>query len=125
MEKKGLFYLLKLTKPSYLLISTAIIIALIGAVAGLIVPLLTRDIIDGTLTNFSWQQVVFIALFFILNAATQGLTYYMLSYIGNKVVMKLRELLWDKIIYLPIPYFSDKMSGEILSRVIKTILLSP
>lgn len=118
MEKKGLFYLLKLTKPSYLLISTAIIIALIGAVAGLIVPLLTRDIIDGTLTNFSWQQVVFIALFFILNAATQGLTYYMLSYIGNKVVMKLRELLWDKIIYLPIPYFSDKMSGEILSRVI-------
>lgn len=118
MKKKGLLYLFKLTKPSYLLIGIAVFIALVGAVAGLIIPLFTKEIIDGTFSNFTWQQVVLIALFFIFNAATMGFTYYLLSYIGNKMVKRLRELLWNRIIYLPIPYFSNKMSGEMISRMI-------
>lgn len=118
MKKKGLLYLFKLTKPSYLLIGIAVFIALVGAVAGLIIPLFTKEIIDGTFSNFTWQQVALIALFFIFNAATMGFTYYLLSYIGNKMVKRLRELLWNRIIYLPIPYFSNKMSGEMISRMI-------
>ncbi len=118
MKNKGLLYLIRQTKPSKAIIIFSIIIAMIGAVAGLVVPLLTRDIIDGTLANFTWQQAAFIALVFIIQAAMNGLTYYMLSYLGNKIVMRLREILWNKIIYLPISYFSNSMSGETISRMI-------
>lgn len=118
MKNKGLIYLIKQTKPSKAIIAFSIIIALIGAIASLILPLLTRDIIDGTLANFSWQQAGFILFVFIIQATMNGLTFYMLSYLGEKIVMRLRELLWNKIIYLPISYFSNSMSGETISRMI-------
>ena len=118
MQEHNLIKLLKLTKPSLPIISVAIVLALISTGAGLIVPILTRDLIDGSLENFTINQGLFVLGIFALQAIAAGFYYFLLSYVGNGMVAKLREKLWERIIYLPLPFFTDTMSGETASRVV-------
>ncbi|MFD1065061.1 ABC transporter ATP-binding protein [Oceanobacillus locisalsi] len=111
-----------------LLLSTRIpklvlILGLIGSIlttlVGLTIPLLTRELVDGfSLADLDWRFIVIIVGVFIVHALIDGLSAYALAYVGQKVVARLREILWKKLIRLPVPYFQKQPSGESVSRVI-------
>lgn len=54
----------------------------------------------------------------MLHALIDGFSAYALSYVGQKVVAGLREVIWSKLISLPVRYFDQQPSGESVSRVI-------
>ncbi|UOQ83700.1 ABC transporter ATP-binding protein [Gracilibacillus salinarum] len=100
-----------------------LILGLAGSVlttlVGLTIPLLTRELVDGF--SFASISVGFIAMIvgiFILHALVDGLSAYALTYVGQKVVAGLREVIWTKLIRLPVRYFDQQPSGESVSRVI-------
>ncbi|CEI82273.1 ABC transporter ATP-binding protein [Oceanobacillus oncorhynchi subsp. incaldanensis] len=111
-----------------LLLSTRIpklvlILGLIGSVlttlVGLTIPLLTRELVDGfSIADLDWRFIVLIIGVFIVHALVDGLSAYALAYVGQKVVARLREILWKKLIRLPVSYFQKQPSGESVSRVI-------
>ena len=89
----------KIPKPALIIgLSASVLTTLVG----LIVPLLTRNLVDGfSVETLSVMLIVTIAIAFILQAIINGLSIYLLSLVGHKIVAGLRERMWKKLIRLP------------------------
>ncbi|WP_271401987.1 ABC transporter ATP-binding protein [Salinicoccus roseus] len=111
--------LLKRTELNRGLFATGIILTLVGTIGSLIVPLLTQSFIDGYDTEmFSAGLIALIIMVFVLSAVLDGVAYYILAKIGQTIILRLRENVWDKFLRLPIGYFDQTKSGESVSRVV-------
>jgi ATP-binding cassette subfamily B protein AbcA/BmrA len=93
-------------------------LSFVQAIAGLIVPWLTKDLVD-LLSAASWRWEMFALLIgaFVTQGLFGALSTYYLAVLGEKVVANLRRMLWDKILALPIAYFDEQRTGEIVSRI--------
>lgn len=118
MEKHSIIKLIKSTNPSKLLIFIGVSIAFISQAGALVIPMLTRNLIDKEMINISIVEIVVIVSIFIVTAILNGISYYIISYLGTKVVSKIRQRIWNIIIYLPLKYFDETLSGESVSRII-------
>jgi ATP-binding cassette, subfamily B, bacterial AbcA/BmrA len=120
-DKAGMSRFIKLiasAHPPKAILTIAMILTLVQTMAGLIVPLMTKGLIDG-LTLSSLNRMVIFGLLgaFVLQAVASAVSIYMLNYAGHKIVANLRKRLWHKILSLPIPYFDRNRSGDTMSRV--------
>lgn len=120
--KKGQFKqflsLLKMGKPSKWIFLVAIVLSLFETAAGLVVPLFTRNLIDVISTSgIEIAMILLLIGAFIVQIISGGFSYYLMTYIGETFVAKIRENLWNQILGLPIPYFDHHQSGEIMSRI--------
>ncbi|MBU5257992.1 ABC transporter ATP-binding protein/permease [Bacillus pumilus] len=116
--KNPLFFLLRKIKLPLLLILFAITISSVGSISGLFIPLFTGKVVDKFSENTF--NLGFIALFlcmFLINAVLSGIGLYLLSKIGEKMIMAIRYMLWEHIIKLKIPFFDNNESGSIMSRI--------
>ncbi|WP_417897400.1 ABC transporter ATP-binding protein [Bacillus haimaensis] len=101
----------------------ALTLGLIGSIlttfVGLTIPLLTKQLVDGfSVDSLSIWLIVAIGVVFIVQALIDGFSTYLLAYVGQKIVSRLRELMWHKLIRLPVSYFDKQKSGESVSRVV-------
>ena len=101
----------------------ALIIGLIASVlttlAGLVVPLLTKSLVDGFSTaSLSKGLIALIVVAFIVQAVINGISTYLLTAVGQKIVARLRGQMWLKLIFLPVSYYDETSSGETVSRVV-------
>ncbi len=102
---------------------TALIIGLIGSIvttlAGLVVPMLTKNLVDGfSVSSLSVPLLVAIGLAFVIQAIISGISIYLLAAVGQKIVASLREMMWLKLVRLPVGYYDQNSSGETVSRVV-------
>jgi len=110
--------LIKMANPPFWIFVAAIVLSLLEAATGLVVPIFTRDLIDRFSTSSIETHLIFLLIaVFILQSATSGFSYYLMSYIGEYIVAKIRSKLWNHVLYLPIPYFDRHESGELMSRI--------
>ncbi|WP_231687492.1 ABC transporter ATP-binding protein [Bacillus sp. FJAT-22090] len=115
---KEFFQLLKSLKWPVKITIVAIVLSLVSTIIGLIVPLVTKDLVDTlTTTSFNWKMIVGLLVVFLLQAISVGFSFYMLSYIGEFIVADLRKKLWSKVLHLPVPYYDQNESGETMSRI--------
>jgi len=110
--------LIQLGKPSKFTLLLSVICTVIASVAGVIIPLLTRNLIDGGFASFTIAQGLQIIGLFVVQLVLAGLGFYCMGLIGNKLVAKVRQAVWEKMIYLPISYFSKTVSGESASHIV-------
>lgn len=101
----------------------ALVAGLVGSIltmlVNLAIPLLTRELVDGfSLEAISVTLIVVIVAVFILQAVIDGLSTYVLAAVGQKIVARLREKMWFKLLRLPVSYFDKTPSGESVSRVV-------
>src|SRR5699024_11958915 len=80
----------------------ALIIGLIASVlttlAGLVVPLLTKNLVDGFSTaSLSKGLIALIVVAFIVQAVINGISTYLLTAVGQKIVARLRGQMWLKL----------------------------
>lgn len=100
-------------------LSFALLFSVITTIVGLTIPLLTREFVDGfSVSSISGSLILLIATVFIVQAVIDGVSTYLLSYVGQKAVVTLREKVWYKMIRLPVTYFDQQQSGESVSRVV-------
>ncbi|WP_102261277.1 ABC transporter ATP-binding protein [Mesobacillus jeotgali] len=98
---------------------TGLAASIITTLAGLVVPLLTKNLVDGfSVEAISVPLVIAIGAAFVIQALISGISIYLLSYVGQKVVARLRERMWSKLIRMPIRYFDKQSSGETVSRIV-------
>ncbi|MEK4229845.1 ABC transporter ATP-binding protein [Solibacillus sp. FSL H8-0538] len=115
---KSFLHLLKRVKWPVKITLIALFLSVVETIAGLVVPLITSRLVDSlTLESFDWKIIGFLLVVFVLQAITGGFSFYMLTYIGEKVVANMREQLWAKILTLPIPYYDQHETGETMSRI--------
>ncbi|MGG3625133.1 ABC transporter ATP-binding protein [Bacillus gobiensis] len=118
------FQLVKKTNPSYGKLAFAIGLSIVTTLVSLMIPLMTKDLVDGFSTSsFSAGQITLVAVVFIVQALLSAYATYALNYSGQKIIAGLRDLLWRKLVRLPVSYFDNKASGETISRVTNDSLI--
>jgi len=116
---KPFFSLILSTGIPKLALAIGLIAGVLTTLAGLVVPLLTKNLVDGfSVSSLSVPIIIAIGVAFILQAVIDGVSIYSLSYVGQKVVAKLRDRMWKKLIRLPVSHFDEESSGETVSRVV-------
>lgn len=110
--------LIKIGKPAVWVLVFAVILSLLETGASLIVPLFTKNLVDQVAKSGIEMSLIFLLSgAFIIQTISGGVSFYLMSYIGEQFVSNIRKKLWDHILELPIPYFDKHQSGETMSRV--------
>ncbi len=100
-------------------LSFGLIGSLITTLVGLTIPLLTREMVDGfSVDSLSVMLIVLIGVVFVVQALIDGVSMYLLAYVGQKIVANLREKMWRKMTRLPVTYYDKQTSGKSVSRVV-------
>lgn len=123
MEKnnglKPFLTLIKSTNVPKLALTIGLIGSVITTLIGLTIPMLTGELVDGfSLESLSIWIIIAIVVVFILQAVVDGVSTYLLAAVGQRIVARMREMMWNKMIRLPVRYFDKQASGESVSRVV-------
>ncbi|OCA83202.1 multidrug ABC transporter permease [Bacillus sp. FJAT-27225] len=119
MDLKPFLSLLLSTNIPKAALVTGLAASVLTTLAGLVVPLLTKNLVDGfSVKSLSVPLIIGIAAAFIIQAVISGISIYLLSYTGQKVVAGLRERMWSKLLRLPVGFYDKQATGETVSRVI-------
>lgn len=116
--KPFLSLILSLKIPKWAL-AVGLASSVVTTLVALAVPLLTRSLVDGfSIESISPLLVAGLVAAFILQAVINGVSIYLLSMVGQKIVAELRERMWIHLIRLRVSYFERQASGETVSRVV-------
>lgn len=81
-----------------------------------------QPVIDESLTTGDYTYLRLAAYFvvpiFILRGVLNFMGTYTLAWVGNKVVMRMRQELFQKYIHLPVSFHDQNSTGELISKVI-------
>jgi subfamily B ATP-binding cassette protein MsbA len=84
-------------------------------------PALLKPMLDQSFVKKdpSWKTFVPIALvgLFLIRGVTNFISKYAMNWVGNRVVMDLRNRMFERMISLPSGFFDDHPSGNIISRL--------
>ncbi|MFC4711613.1 ABC transporter ATP-binding protein [Planococcus dechangensis] len=93
--------------------------SLVTTIVGLFVPLLTRELVDGfSVESLSASLIAALAAAFVVQAVINGVSIYLLSMVGQRIVAGLRERMWLHLLRLRVSYFDQHASGQTVSRVV-------
>ncbi|MDF7669316.1 ABC transporter ATP-binding protein [Lactobacillus sp. ESL0703] len=119
VKLKDFFQLLKgldLKKGLFIL---GLIFSLITSGANLLLPLLTKQLVDtSSLAKFNMQVLLILIVIFVVQLILGTIGGYILRYFGESAVKKLREKLWTHLLRLPVSYFDVNKAGESSSRLV-------
>ncbi|MHC5249705.1 ABC transporter ATP-binding protein [Enterococcus sp. LJL90] len=105
--------------PRKSLFLLGMLLSLVTSGASLIVPQLTKGLVDtSVLTRIDTKMLVTLLLAFVAQLGFGTLGGFFLRYVGEESVKKLRENLWDHLLRLPVGYFDENKSGESSSRLV-------
>jgi subfamily B ATP-binding cassette protein MsbA len=84
-------------------------------------PALLKPLLDGIFVEkneivMRWMPLVIIGLFVVRGLAEYAAT-YSINWVGNKVVMDLRNAMFARLLALPTPYYDDHASGNLISKL--------
>ncbi|MED2480453.1 ABC transporter ATP-binding protein, partial [Bacillus thuringiensis] len=120
MKNNSLIKTLKIVNWPIAKVIIAIFISIVSVFVSLLVPIYIKEIIDKIdFTNLPIKIILLVISFFIIASFLQGLSQYLLSYIGELTIRDLRKNMWEYIINLPVKYYDNKETGQIMSRLIE------
>ena len=111
--------LLKYIKPYLGRFGLAIICIVVASGANLYLPWIIKDMIDRVLAEKDMAMLNFISVSIVVVFAIRGVFYYgqsyLVSYIGQRVVVDVREVMFRKFQRMPMAYFDRHQTGETMS----------
>ncbi|MGG5317881.1 ABC transporter ATP-binding protein [Enterococcus sp. AZ072] len=111
--------LINSVNPKKFLFFLGIGLSLVTSGASLIVPQLTKGLIDTSeLARIDSKMLVVLILAFAAQLGFGTIGGFLLRYVGESAVKTLRERLWSHLLKLPVGYFDDHKSGESSSRLV-------
>mgnify|MGYP000348834707 CR=1 FL=1 len=112
-------HLINSVNPKKALFALGIGFSLITSGASLIVPQLTKGLIDtSSLNKINGPMIAILVVAFLAQLGFGTLGGFLLRYVGESAVKTLRERLWAHLLKLPVTYFDAHKSGESSSRLV-------
>lgn len=116
---RDFMHLINSVNPKKGLFLIGMLLSLITSGASLIVPQLTKSLVDSSgLSKINSQMLIILVLAFLIQLGFGTIGGYILRYVGEGSVKTLREKLWEHLLKLPVGYFDDHKSGETSSRLV-------
>ncbi|MFH5811935.1 ABC transporter ATP-binding protein [Companilactobacillus sp. FL22-1] len=116
---RDFMHLINSVNPKKGLFLIGMLLSLITSGASLIVPQLTKSLVDSSdLSKINSHMLIILVLAFLIQLGFGTIGGYILRYVGEGSVKTLREKLWEHLLKLPVGYFDDHKSGETSSRLV-------
>jgi ABC transporter fused permease/ATP-binding protein len=116
-----LWRLLPLLRPHRGRFVLAFITLVAASGVTLIYPWAAREAVDIGMGDKSLDRlnliIVGVVVVFIVNAILVWLRHYSISWLGERVVADLRGLVFDRVLTLPMAWFHERRSGELVGRL--------
>ncbi|HKQ23334.1 MAG TPA: lipid A export permease/ATP-binding protein MsbA [Burkholderiales bacterium] len=112
--------LLRYVKPYGGVFALSILGMLISAATEVALPVAVKPFLDGTFVDkdpflMKWVPVALVVIF-VFRGLGAYIGTYASSWVGNKVVMDLRDIMFRRMLALPLGYFHDNTTGNLISR---------
>lgn len=108
-------------KPEKNGIFLGLLFLVLSSAAGLVYPQLVRWMVDNVLQPKNYQLlntvVLVLLVAFTVQAVTSSLRYYFFTLSGERIVLRLRQNLYEKILKQDITFFDENRTGELMSRL--------
>ena len=118
---KNYVRLLSYIKPYMRRLAEAIVCIIIAAGANLYLPWSIKDMIDKVLAEKDMQMLNVISVGIVVTFFIRGIFYYgqsyLVSFVGQRVIIDVRDVLFRKFQRLPLSYFDRHQTGEIMSYI--------
>ena len=118
---KSLLRVLKYIRPYCRLALVTISFAVLTTLVDLVPPWIIKKLVDGVLREVPYRSILpFLGLMLVAYAGrnlSNSLRIRFNNKLEQKVVFDMRQELYAKLQRLPLPYFDNMSTGEILSRV--------
>lgn len=113
--------LLQYMRPYLKELILAVICIVIAAGCNLYLPWIIKDMIDKVLTNKDMIMLNMICIGIVVVFLVRGVFFfgqsYLVSYIGQKVIIDVREVMFRKFQRMPMAYFDRHQTGETMSFI--------
>lgn len=118
-KMKDFIRLIMSVNPKKALFIIGLFLSLLTSGASLIVPQLTKGLIDTSkLAQIDRKMLLVLVLAFVAQLAFGAIGSFLLRFVGESAVKTLREKLWSHLLQLPVDYYDDHKSGESSSRLV-------
>ena len=118
---KGYLRLLSYIKPYKQRLIEAVVCIVVAAAANLYLPWVIKDMIDKVLAARDMDMLNLICVGIVVIFFIRGIFYYgqgyLVSYIGQRVIVDVRDVLFRKLQRLPISFFDRHQTGEVMSYI--------
>ena len=118
---KNYLRLLSYIRPYTKTILTAIFCIVVAAGSNLYVPWIIKDMIDKVLAEKDMEMLNYISIGIVVVFLIRGIFYfgqsYLVSYVGQRVVIDIRGQLYRKFQRLPLAYYDKHRTGEMMSYI--------
>lgn len=113
--------LLGYVKPYWRTFAISILAMAVTAATEPLLPALLKPMLDGTFVNKDDTVIklapILILIIFFVRGVSSFVGTYAIGWVGNKVVMDLREEMFHKLLTLPTHYYDDHATGNLISKV--------
>jgi len=101
---------------------SAVVAAMTAASAYLVKPVVEKIFEQRNAQMLMLIPLMVIAVFFIKAVAAYG-SYYLLNHVGQSVIMRLRNRLYNHIQDLPLAFFQREKTGDLMSRITSDVAI--
>ena len=113
--------LLHYVAPYWRVFALALIGMVIVALTEPALPALMKPLLDGTFVRkdaalMHWMPAAILALVAVRGSA-EYVASYGINWVGNKLVMDLRQAMFDKLLTLPTAVYDDRATGNLISKL--------
>lgn len=122
---------MKFVKPYTWHIIWTIIIGIIKFAIPLLIPLILKYVIDNIISGdlsqsektmqLFWLMALMFFIFLVIRPPIEYLRQYLAQLVGSKILYDLRDMLFDHLQRLSLRFYSNRKTGEIISRVIHDV----
>lgn len=113
--------LLQYMRPYLRQLFLAIVCIIVAAGCNLYLPWIIKDMIDKVLTDKDMMMLNMICVGIVVVFLIRGIFFYgqsyLVSYIGQKVIIDVREVMFRKFQRMPMAYFDKHQTGETMSYI--------
>lgn len=115
-------YILLQIKNFYKLALLSLFLTICYSVSVIVTPYITRRLIDLFTKGVKLSDVWFVVLVFLVTCFVQPALFFfnskIMKMISEKIILKIRCLLFDKVINAPFSFFCKNSSGSIISHLV-------
>jgi len=113
--------LLRYVRPYWRVFAASILGTIVAAVTEPALPALMKPLLDGTFVDkdpwlMQWMPVALVSLFLIRGVAN-FIESYCSNWVATRVVLDLREAMFRKFMVLPVDFYDEQVSGNLVSKV--------
>jgi ATP-binding cassette, subfamily B, bacterial MsbA len=115
------FRLLRYVRPYWRVFAASVFGTTIGALTEPALPALMKPLLDGTFVDkdpwlMTWMPVLLVGLF-LLRGTAGFVESFCSNWVATRVVLDLREAMFRKFMVLPVDFYDEQVSGNLVSKV--------